>query len=476
MLRRFGGNEDERRALLRSRPDHRARARSGARRRAPLRSLPRPHHVSDPRCRGRVIAFGGRVLDQGEPKYLNSPRPRCFTRAASCMACTKRAAAALDLKRLLIVEGYMDTVRLHQAGITIRRGDARHGDDAGALQADLPPGERSGVRIRRRSRRPRGRLARAATGAARGARGPRDPLPVSARRAGSGLAGRRGRARGLREAARRSACPLSEYLVRELAEPARSESRRRARAFCRERAAAVGAHSGRACIANLLLGRIAQVVGLCAARLQELWSGAARRGSTRSGARPQRRAARARRAAPVGAAVWCVRRSLRLVQFPAIASRSAMRSAPALERLRGARHRAAARAAGQLADTPGAEPGAGDRALGGQARMQSRCEKLLQQEQVMADAAAAAEELRAGSCQARAIGWRCGACRRWRRSSPRPRLATEEMQEFQRLTMRHTQPRMRAAVETEFGVCNGLSNTIVGFALAPLSCRSEAGT
>ena len=44
--------------------------------------------------RGRVIGFGGRMIDQGEPKYLNSPETPCFTRAASCTACTKPARRA----------------------------------------------------------------------------------------------------------------------------------------------------------------------------------------------------------------------------------------------------------------------------------------------------------------------------------------------------------------------------------------------
>jgi hypothetical protein len=39
--------------------------------------------------KGQVIAFGGRVLDQGEPKYLNSPETPLFSRVTSCMACSK---------------------------------------------------------------------------------------------------------------------------------------------------------------------------------------------------------------------------------------------------------------------------------------------------------------------------------------------------------------------------------------------------
>jgi DNA primase len=41
--------------------------------------------------RGRVIAFGGRLLEGDGPKYLNSPRRRCSTRGASCSRCSRRA-------------------------------------------------------------------------------------------------------------------------------------------------------------------------------------------------------------------------------------------------------------------------------------------------------------------------------------------------------------------------------------------------
>jgi DNA primase len=43
-----------------------------------LRPLPRPRHVPDPDTRGDIIGFGGRVLGQGEPKYLNSPETPLF--------------------------------------------------------------------------------------------------------------------------------------------------------------------------------------------------------------------------------------------------------------------------------------------------------------------------------------------------------------------------------------------------------------
>ena len=67
--------------------------------------------------RGRVIAFGGRVLDAGEPKYLNSPETALFHKGRELYGLYETRLARQGLRRLLLVEGYMDTVRLHQAGI-----------------------------------------------------------------------------------------------------------------------------------------------------------------------------------------------------------------------------------------------------------------------------------------------------------------------------------------------------------------------
>jgi DNA primase len=68
--------------------------------------------------RGRVIAFGGRVLDQGEPKYLNSPETALFHKGRELYGLYEVRLERAPLTRLMIVEGYMDVVRLHQAGVT----------------------------------------------------------------------------------------------------------------------------------------------------------------------------------------------------------------------------------------------------------------------------------------------------------------------------------------------------------------------
>jgi DNA primase len=68
--------------------------------------------------RGRMIGFGGRILDQGEPKYLNSPETELFHKGKELYGLFEARQTTRNLKRLLVVEGYMDVVRLHQAGIT----------------------------------------------------------------------------------------------------------------------------------------------------------------------------------------------------------------------------------------------------------------------------------------------------------------------------------------------------------------------
>jgi DNA primase len=69
--------------------------------------------------RGRVIAFGGRILDQGEPKYLNSPETPLFHKGRELYGLYEARQANRDLARLIVVEGYMDVVALAQAGIRI---------------------------------------------------------------------------------------------------------------------------------------------------------------------------------------------------------------------------------------------------------------------------------------------------------------------------------------------------------------------
>ncbi|HBK13464.1 MAG TPA: DNA primase [Gammaproteobacteria bacterium] len=68
--------------------------------------------------RGRVIAFGGRILSQdGGPKYLNSPETPIFFKAQELYGLYEARKALRNIEELLVVEGYMDVVALAQNGI-----------------------------------------------------------------------------------------------------------------------------------------------------------------------------------------------------------------------------------------------------------------------------------------------------------------------------------------------------------------------
>ncbi|HEU5285540.1 MAG TPA: DNA primase [Sphingomicrobium sp.] len=68
--------------------------------------------------RGRVIAFGGRILGDGEPKYLNSPDTILFDKGRTLYNIDRAAPASRSAKRLVVVEGYMDVIALDRAGIS----------------------------------------------------------------------------------------------------------------------------------------------------------------------------------------------------------------------------------------------------------------------------------------------------------------------------------------------------------------------
>ncbi|MEX2643234.1 MAG: DNA primase [Acetobacterales bacterium] len=65
--------------------------------------------------RGRVIAFGGRTLGDGQPKYLNSPETALFHKGRVLYGLAQARAAA-DRGDLIVAEGYMDVIALHRAG------------------------------------------------------------------------------------------------------------------------------------------------------------------------------------------------------------------------------------------------------------------------------------------------------------------------------------------------------------------------
>jgi DNA primase len=114
VLKRFGANAEQRRALAATGLIiERASGGEGFYDRFRDRLM---FPIRD--TRGRVIAFGGRVLDQGEPKYMNSPETVLFHKGKELYGLYESRLARQSLKRLLLVEGYMDTVRLHQASLS----------------------------------------------------------------------------------------------------------------------------------------------------------------------------------------------------------------------------------------------------------------------------------------------------------------------------------------------------------------------
>ena len=273
--------------------------------------------------RGRTIAFGGRVLDRGEPKYLNSPETALFHKGRELYGLYETRLARSGLKRLLVVEGYMDAVRLHQAGIgyaVATLGTATtpehfkrifrlvsevvfafDGDRAGraaawrALQHALPEA-REGREIRFLFL-PEGE----------------DP---------DSLVGAEGREAF--EGRLDSTLPLSEYLVRELSaqiDLTSADGRARFAASARPLVAKVPDGVYR----DLLLARVAEVVKLAPERLQALWSGegtpaagAGSGGSVAVGARPAT-AQRPRTRLSAGRGSLVTQAIARLVNFPPIA-------------------------------------------------------------------------------------------------------------------------------------------------------------
>jgi len=118
VLKRFGSTESDRKVLSdcgliieRERTDSRTLDRHYDRFRDRL-MFP----IRD--SRGRVLAFGGRIIDQGEPKYLNSPETLLFHKGRELYGLYEVRQSRATLKRLMVVEGYMDVARLHQAGVS----------------------------------------------------------------------------------------------------------------------------------------------------------------------------------------------------------------------------------------------------------------------------------------------------------------------------------------------------------------------
>jgi DNA primase len=67
--------------------------------------------------KSRIIGFGARALDpDAEPKYLNSPETKLFDKGSTVFNFARARKSAFDKSELVVVEGYMDVIALHQAG------------------------------------------------------------------------------------------------------------------------------------------------------------------------------------------------------------------------------------------------------------------------------------------------------------------------------------------------------------------------
>jgi DNA primase len=432
VLRRFGGSEDARRALsdlglIIERDRAQAREPSGSDNRYYDRFRDRiMFPIRD--GRGRIIAFGGRILDQGEPKYLNSPETVLFHKGRELYGLYEARRSRTNLRRLLVVEGYMDAVRLHQFGINYAvatLGTAttpEHLKRIFRLVSEVVfafDGDRAG----------RAAAWRALQNALPEARQGREVrfLFLPDGHDPDSLVGEEG-AEGF-ERRLDTTLPLSEYLIRELSEQSDLQHAD-GRAKFSESARPLWAKLPEGVYRELMLARIAEVVGIAPQRLQELWSGGA--GASLATEALSSVARRPVRAAVSGGRGSLVRQAvLRLVSYPAIAlqvsdgERNALQGCeePGVDLLRDLIDNLRAQPAqnsAQVIERWSGKPG-GD-----------SLEKLLQREQIVADAVAAAGELRAALAKLAdlVIDRRLEALEVKSRSI---RLEPEELEEFQRL-------------------------------------------
>jgi len=377
--------------------------------------------------RGRVIAFGGRVIDAGEPKYLNSPETVLFHKGRELYGLYETRRARSTLKSLVVVEGYMDAVRLHQEGVdyaVATLGTAttpEHFRRIFRLVADVVfafDGDRAG-------RAAAWRALQQALPEAREGRQIRflflpdgqDPDTLIATEG-----------RDAFEQRLTAAVPLSEYLVRELSEQSdlghadgRARFAESARPLYQKLPAGV--------YRELLLGRLAQVVGLAPERLEALWSEKPGAAGAAAAAPPPAPAARARTGGGRGS---LVRQAIvRLVHFPAIATEVSAAERSGLDSSEEAGIALLRELLDNLREQPAQISAQVIQRWAGREGGES-LQKLLEREEVITDAAAAAGELRAALAKLADLA----AERRLQALEARSRggsLTAEEMKEFQRL-------------------------------------------
>ncbi|HEY2808429.1 MAG TPA: DNA primase [Steroidobacteraceae bacterium] len=314
LLHRFGANEAGRQALSEAGmviERERGQMREGDRHYDRFRDrLMFP--IRD--ARGRVIGFGGRIIDAGEPKYLNSPETVLFHKGRELYGLYETRRARSNLARLLIVEGYMDTVRLHQAGVdyaVATLGTATTAEHLRRLFRLVPSvvfafdGDRAG-------RAAAWRALQQALPEVREGREIRFLFLPDGHDPDS-LVGEEGK--DAFEARLHEALPLSEYLVRELSQQSEL-GHADGRARFAEQARPLFLKVPEGVYHELLLERLAEVVGLAPQRLRELWTPGAAAPST---AEPAANTARPRTAA-AGRGSLVRQAIVRLLHYPAIAA------------------------------------------------------------------------------------------------------------------------------------------------------------
>lgn len=327
VLARFGGSERERRALVdvglvierdprTARDEERYYDRFRDRLMFPIRD-----------ARGRVIAFGGRVIGPSKPKYLNSPETTLFHKGRELYGLyeTRRGESGPSrsrLSRLLVVEGYMDVVRLHQSDIryaVATLGTAttpEHLKRLFRLVSEVVfcfDGDRAG----------RAAAWRALGNALPEAREGREIrfLFLPDGEDPDSLVGREGREAF--EARLGDALPLSEYLLQELGaqfDLAHADGRARFAAAAQPLLARVPQGVFR----ELLVARVAETIGLPTERLERLWAAGAAGGKPLDDPAARRHAARpvaAREPAARAGRGSLVRQAIHLlVHFPRAAN------------------------------------------------------------------------------------------------------------------------------------------------------------
>jgi DNA primase len=433
VLRRFGASDSSRKALQDSGliiERERGQMRDGERHYDRFRDRVM-FPIRD--ARGRVIAFGGRIIDQGEPKYLNSPETVLFHKGRELYALYETRRARTNLSRLLIVEGYMDAVRLHQSGVdyaVATLGTATTAEHLRRLFRLVPSvvfafdGDRAG-------RAAAWRALQQALPEAREGREIRFLFLPEGHDPDS-LVGEEGREAF--EARLTSALPLSEYLVRELSQES-DLSHADGRARFAENARPLFLKVPDGVYRELLLERLAEVVGLGPQRLGELWGSQAAPSALPAAAAPvPLRRGGARTAVGAGRGSLVRQAIVRLLHYPQIASEVSAQERLGLE----ANEEPGVPLLRDLIDELQARPAQipaqvvqrwADRE-GGEA-----LQKLLEREEVFTDAAAAAGELKGALVKLaeQAAGRRLEALEAKSRSAT---LSADELQEFQVLIVK----------------------------------------